>query len=97
MARYAVIDDQNEVVNVIEWDGVSNWMPPAGHVVIPHEQCARGDIWMEEIEDFVRPLKVMYAPEDETSLAERSAIFEQAKAKFKTGMTFIDHTGAHSA
>lgn len=31
MGRYAVVDDaSHEVVNVIEWDGIRQWEPPAG-------------------------------------------------------------------
>ncbi len=95
MARYAVIDDKNVVQNVIEWDGVAKWAPPPGHSVKPHEQVGRGDVWIEELQDFVRPLKVMMPPEDEISLAQRAASFEEAKARFKAQMTFINDTGAH--
>jgi hypothetical protein len=34
MARYAVINSENVVVNVIIWDGISPWSPPAGHQAI---------------------------------------------------------------
>jgi len=95
MARYAVIDEKNIVQNVVEWDGVAKWAPPPGCFVKPHEQTGRGDIWMEEIQDFVRPLKNLMMPEDEISLAQRAAAFEEAKAKFKSGMTFISDSGNH--
>lgn len=95
MGRYAVLNNKNVVTNVIEWDGEAKWSPPDGHFVRPHEQCAIGDIWMGDLDDFVRPLKELLAPEDESSLAERSQMFEQAKSRFKTGMTFITPTGAH--
>jgi hypothetical protein len=32
--HYALINSENLVVNVIVWDGVSNWSPPEGHYVI---------------------------------------------------------------
>lgn len=95
MARYAVIDDQNIVKNVVEWDGEKQWAPPAGCTVRPHEQCAMGDIWMDSIDDFVRPLKVMMAPEDPISMAERAQKFQQAKADLKLGITIINLTGDH--
>ena len=95
MARYAVIDEKNVVQNVIEWDGVTQWKPPKGHSVRPHEQTGRGDIWMEELKDFVRPLKNLTEPEDEISLAQRAKSFEEAKAKFKSQMTFINNAGVH--
>jgi len=28
--RYYIVDQKGEIVNVIEWDGVSPWSPPAG-------------------------------------------------------------------
>ena len=28
MARYAIINGSNKVINVIKWDGVSVWRPP---------------------------------------------------------------------
>jgi hypothetical protein len=35
LARWAVIrDDDNVVDNIIEWDGVTPWTPPAEHYVI---------------------------------------------------------------
>lgn len=32
---YAVIDAANTVVNLVEWDGESAWVPPEGHTVEP--------------------------------------------------------------
>ena len=29
MATYAILDGLNNVINVIEWDGVSRWSPPS--------------------------------------------------------------------
>lgn len=33
--QYAIIDGTGLVVNAIEWDGVTSWTPPAGHIAIP--------------------------------------------------------------
>lgn len=95
MARYAVIDEKCVVQNVIEWDGVAKWCPPLGCTLKPHEQTGRGDIWVEALQDFVRPLKNLMEPEDESSLAQRAASFEKAKGAFKAQMTFINDTGVH--
>lgn len=95
MGRYAVIDEKGIVQNVIEWDGIANWKPPEGCTLKPHDQVGRGDIWHEGINDFVRPLSVMMAPEDAVSLQQRAQAFEQAKEKFKSGITFINDTGSH--
>lgn len=34
MARYAVLNADRTVVNIIEWDGSADWAPPEGHSVI---------------------------------------------------------------
>ena len=37
MALYAIINQQtNKVVNVCEWDGVSNFQAPVGHILFLH-------------------------------------------------------------
>ena len=33
--QYALLDSTNTVVNVVEWDGITQWTPPAGHIAIP--------------------------------------------------------------
>jgi hypothetical protein len=35
IGRYAVIDNTGTVTNVVEWDGVATWSPPAGSTVVP--------------------------------------------------------------
>jgi hypothetical protein len=37
MMKYAVINNENIVVNSIIWDGESKWSPPAGHRIIKSE------------------------------------------------------------
>ncbi len=41
--RYAVVDGSGNVVNLIEWDGVAQWAPPAGHTA---EADPNGDAWI---------------------------------------------------
>ena len=95
MARYAVVDESGVVQNVIEWDGVAQWKPPEGCTVKPHEQVGRGDIWLDSIQEFARPMSMLTPPEDEISLGLRAKLFEEAKAKFKSGITIITDSGAH--
>ena len=33
--NYAIINPTGLVVNAVEWDGVTSWSPPAGHIAIP--------------------------------------------------------------
>jgi hypothetical protein len=35
MAAYALLDKNGIIANVIAWDGVSDWTPPAGMTVQP--------------------------------------------------------------
>lgn len=35
MATYAVTDSEGVIINVIEWDGVSQWTPPTNCQVRP--------------------------------------------------------------
>jgi hypothetical protein len=93
MDRYAVINEKNTVVNVIAWDGIAKWTPPEGHRLEQHEDVGIGDVWIEELKQFVRPLSNLKAPEDEISISERRSAYEEAKNKLKSSMLFIDHTG----
>lgn len=47
MENYAVIDVNGLVVNVVLWDGVSEWTPGAGLRAIPNvgQQGSIGDTW----------------------------------------------------
>lgn len=41
--RWAVIDSNNIVVNVVIWDGVSDWTPPEGCRVVKSDTLSIGD------------------------------------------------------
>lgn len=41
--RYVIVDDAHKVVNVVEWDGESEWAPPEGHTIVAHETATFGD------------------------------------------------------
>ncbi len=97
MDRYAVVNEKNEVVNVIAWDGVSLWNPPEGHSIQKNEDVGRGDIWMESIQDFVRPLKNLKPPEDEISIAQRKQMYEEAKSNLKKSILFLNEKGRPEA
>lgn len=54
--RYAVIDSQTNVVeNVIVWDGVSPWTPPAGYYTAPIGDSGAGIGWSYINGTFVSP------------------------------------------
>ena len=96
MDRYAVINEETgEVINVIAWDGLTNWSPPNGHSVMRSEECSRGDFWDEKRNDFIRTLKNIKPPEDEVSINERKAMYSQSKERLRMNASFlvIDDTG----
>jgi hypothetical protein len=43
MDRYAVLNDKRVVVNVIIWDGISQWAPPESHTVERSDTANIGD------------------------------------------------------
>ena len=51
---YAIINSENLVVNVIEWDGTTEWQPPDGHQIVPLTQ--EGGIgWSYVNQEFINP------------------------------------------
>ncbi len=34
VSKYAIVDGGGNVINIVEWDGVATWIPPAGTVAI---------------------------------------------------------------
>ncbi len=92
-SRYAVIDQNNRVSNVIMWDGVTEWQPPAGYSVKETHEAGMGDIWMEDLQDYVRPLSIMKPPEDDISKAEREAAYNEAKARLGASILSINLEG----
>jgi hypothetical protein len=41
--KYAIVNSDNLVVNIVAWDGVSKWLPPKDHIVIQSDQANIGD------------------------------------------------------
>jgi hypothetical protein len=55
MKRYAIVDSNNTVHNVIVWDEASQWSPPEGMTMVNVEEV-RCDIgWKYENEVFIDP------------------------------------------
>lgn len=62
---YAIIDQNNLVVNVTTWDGQSPWQPPKGHQAV--ELNAEAGIGWSYIDgQFVSPLEPEPTPEEVT-------------------------------
>jgi hypothetical protein len=54
---YAVIDGSGNVVNTIEWDGVTPWSPPAGDTAIPTNGAPASIGWTWDGFQFNPPAK----------------------------------------
>ena len=93
MDRYAVLDKLGKVVNVIVWDGLDKWSPPEEHTVQHNEECSVGDIWHQELNEFVRPLSLLKSPEDDESVRQRKEMYEKSKESLKSSMLFLNQKG----
>lgn len=58
MARFAVVRDEDQVVvNMIEYDGKAKFHPPVGHFIMPAVDTANiGDTWTGS--EFLTPAEV---------------------------------------
>jgi hypothetical protein len=64
MPRFAVVNSDNIVENVIVWDEASDWTPPDGRFIVKAEEI-RCDIgWIHNNGEFSEP------PEEPTDQAE---------------------------
>jgi len=57
MLRHAIVNKNNEVVNVILWDGINDWSPPQDHIAIHDktELCNIGDLYDSTSKKFIKP------------------------------------------
>jgi hypothetical protein len=55
MARYAILDTSNVVVNVAEWDELTPWQPPGGSIVKIPDSAAVDRGWKWAIDTWVPP------------------------------------------
>ena len=56
MARHAIVNKDNKVVNVVIWEG-AEWLPPRDHLVVncPDGRCDIGDIYDPKTNSFSKP------------------------------------------
>lgn len=55
MYRYAICNQNRQVINVIIWDGESRWSPPEGCYVVRSDSCDIGQIYDPTDETFSYP------------------------------------------
>jgi hypothetical protein len=56
MARHAIVNKENKVVNVVIWEG-AEWLPPRNHLVVHDktELCNIGDMYDPKTNLFIKP------------------------------------------
>jgi hypothetical protein len=54
--RHAIVNQNNEVVNVVIWNG-AEWLPPRGHLVVQNDTVGIGDIYDPQTNTFTRPVQ----------------------------------------
>ncbi len=60
--RYAVINNDGIVVNVIEWDGKTQWSPPSGCFVIQNDYCDINDFYDKFTKKFTKTIIISPDP-----------------------------------
>jgi hypothetical protein len=84
MQRYALINSQNIVENIVSWDGVSEWTPPENMICLNVENisCDIGSTYNGSI--FIKPkpveLEPISQPTKEELIAQINALSAQINA-----------------
>lgn len=60
--RYAVINNDGLVINVIDWDGKAKWSPPSGCYVIQDDHCDINDFYNRFTKKFTKPIIISADP-----------------------------------
>ena len=63
--RYLLKDEKGDIVNNIEWDGVSEWMPPAKHTIEPDTRPTSLESTPVTAEQIARGTACYVAPEEQ--------------------------------
>ena len=71
LSRYAVVDDDGLVLNVLVWDGATSWSPPTGTVAVPvGDEVEIGGILDSRTKEFT-PGPIIEIPIDPARRADR--------------------------
>ena len=62
MARHAIVNKDNLVVNVVIWEGAS-WLPPHNHIVVQCDSVDIGDLYIPEKNSFIKFHEIENKPE----------------------------------
>jgi hypothetical protein len=63
MKKYAVVNSENVVVNMVLWDEASQWSPPDEHIAVKAEDVACGIGWTHNDGAFVQPEEPLQTPD----------------------------------
>jgi hypothetical protein len=55
MKRYAVVNQENKVENIIVWDEASQWAPPEGRFIVNVEETPCDIGWVHDNGQFTDP------------------------------------------
>lgn len=55
MPKYALVDPNNVVINIIVWDESSDWRPPEGHIIVNAEEVFCDIGWHHKDGAFEKP------------------------------------------
>ena len=80
MYKYALINNQNIVENVISWDGESNWTPPENMTCLNVENVECGIGWSYDGSVFTEPVFVVKTPEPEAIPPTKDELLAQLNA-----------------
>lgn len=78
MARHAIVNSENKVVNVIDWEG-AEWLPPRNHQVIQSDKADIGDFYDIENKDFIKTSHSMQDSPDWKNQSDIDAVPEKGK------------------
>ena len=86
MNKYALVNNQNIVANIVVWDGNDSWQPPENMTCINVENIECGIGWSYDGVSFIKPIVVVVTPEPmpvptkEELLAQLQTLSEQIQA-----------------
>lgn len=70
--RYAIVDNGGKVVNLIDWDGAGDWVPPAGTTAVRNDIAAIGGTIINVT--YTPPVPAPATPEQQANKDQRARV-----------------------
>lgn len=64
MYRYGIVNKNGIVVNVISWDGETQWQPPVECIAVQHDYIDIDDFWDINDKVLIKAVKIAPDPAD---------------------------------